>query len=98
MKSEIILSNPERTVGFLRVEEFKGVKTCIDLEYLKKAIENLEDFSKKGLAPEKIVLGIETVNGELPGMVIFFLNEKETCGIAIAPILDKEGKGVYNED
>jgi len=88
MKFEVILSNPERTVGFLRVEEFKGVKTCIALEYLKKAIENIEDLSKRGLVPEKIVLGISTES--LPGTAIFFLNEKETCGLAIAPLKEVE--------
>ena len=90
MKGKIILSNRERTVGFLYFEKFEGIKTKINLQYLKDAISNLEAFQEKGLAPEKIVLGISTEEVGLPGTVVFFLDGKEKCGMAIAPIISEE--------
>lgn len=90
MKGEVILSNPAHTVGFLYFKKFKGVTTDIDLQYLKDAIKNIEDFQEKGLALEKITLGIQTEKDGSPGMVIFFLDKKQKCGIAIAPIVSEE--------
>jgi len=92
MKTKVMLSNPEHTVGFLHIEGFEGVKIGIALEYLKRAIKNIEEFEERGLAPVKIVLGIETANPDMPGLVIFFLDEQETCGIAIAPIIGERGE------
>ena len=89
MKGEVILSNKDCTVGFLYFNEFKGVKADIDLQYLKDAIKNIEDFEEKGLVPVKITLGIETEK-PVPGTVVFFLDKKQKCGIAIAPIIDNE--------
>ena len=89
MRGEVILSNKDCTVGFLYFEEFKGLKADIDLQYLKDAIKNLEDFQEKGLAPERITIGIETEKA-VPGAVVFFLDKKQKCGIAIAPIICNE--------
>jgi hypothetical protein len=90
MKREVILSNPAHTVGFLYFEKFEGVKTDIALDYLEDAIKYLKDFQEKGLAPERVTLGIATEKIGLPGTVVFFLDKKQKCGIAIAPIIDDE--------
>jgi Ni,Fe-hydrogenase III component G len=87
MKGEVILSNLAHTVGFLYFEKFEGVTTNIDLQYLKDAVKYIEDFQKKGLALEKITVGIETEKLRGADMVVFFLDKKRKCGIAIAPIV-----------
>jgi Ni,Fe-hydrogenase III component G len=89
MKGEVILSNPAHTVGFLYFEKFEGVTTAIDLQYLKDAIKYIEDFQEKGLAPAKITVGIETEKLRGVNMVVFFLDKKQKCGIAIAPMNDE---------
>lgn len=89
MKTDIILSNKERTIGFVHVEDFQGDTAAVSLENLKRAIKVLEDFADKGLTPPKISLGIETSRHNNPGMIIFFLDENGKTGIAIAPVYDK---------
>lgn len=87
MKGEVILSNSNHTVGFLYFENFEGVKTDISLQYLKDAIRYLEDFEEKGLAPEEVTVGIEREEVGQPSTIVFFLDKKQKCGIAIAPII-----------
>jgi len=90
MKGEVMLSNSDNTVGFLYFENFEGVKTDIGLQYLKDAIRYFEDFEEKGLAPERITLGVVTEEGGQPGTVVFFLDKKQKCGMVIAPIIRGE--------
>lgn len=89
MKKEILLCNPDRTVGFIHVPEFEGMQTTIDLKYLKQAIKNLDDFAEKGLTPPELTIGIEKSENN-SGMCIFFLDIEKKNGIAIAAIEPKE--------
>jgi hypothetical protein len=90
MNTEVLLSNSDRTVGFIHVPEFEGAQTTVDLKYLKQAIRNLEDFAEKGLAAPNLTVGIEKSEND-SGLLIFFLGKKGKTGIAVAPMFDERG-------
>ena len=91
MTGEVILSNPAHTVSFMYFENFEGVKTDIDPQYLEDALKSLKVFRDNWDASERITVGIETAGEGQPGTVVFFLDKKQKSGIAIAPMIDNEG-------
>ena len=94
MKVSECLTNPENTVGFVTVTGFGGKSARINIEYLKSAIGLLEKFEAIGYTPKNVLIGIDDITKEetvvTKDLLMLFLDENLTFGIALASILDKE--------
>jgi hypothetical protein len=94
MKVSGSLTNPENTVGFVTVTGFEGKSARIDIKYLKSALKLLEKFEDIGYTSDNVLIGIDdAINKEkhtTKNMLMLFLDENLTFGIALASILDEE--------
>lgn len=88
------LTNPEITVGFVTVTGFEGKKAIIDINYLKDAIGLLDKFKEMGYSSSHISIGIDDATKKekiiVKNVLMLFLDETQTFGIALAPILETE--------
>jgi hypothetical protein len=94
MRISASLTNRANTVGFVTVAGFEGKKAIIDINYLKGAIKLLDKFKEMGYSSSHISIGIDDVDKEEKivgkNMLMLFLDETQTFGIALASIKEME--------
>jgi hypothetical protein len=78
MKLEAGLLDVSRTKGFVKVEEFDGVTTTINLKNLVELKLFLERLKKMGM--KQVTIGLE--NGS---PLLLFLDDKKEMAFALAP-------------
>ena len=96
MKISASLTNDTNTVGFVTVTDFEGPTAIISIEYLKDAMALLHKFEEIDYIAENLTVGIADATSRdghhVKDLLMLFLDEKQTIGIALAPILPQEGE------
>ena len=83
MKTRGHVMSEDKIKGFIKVEEFKGQSTIIDLGALKQLVKFLEVLKIMGF--REVEIGVE--NG---APLLLFLDKDKTTAFGIAPLHKEE--------